>query len=83
MEAVAELALAHRELGVCVSERDRRQGEEHLRKAIALYEECGEVTHAADTYRLLGELLETVNPEESRVAYHTGLRLLAETLDGT
>jgi tetratricopeptide (TPR) repeat protein len=81
MEAVPELALAHRELGLSLKDRNGEQGEEHLRRAIALYDQCGETIHAADTYRLLGELLERSNPDAGRDAYHAGLRLIAQSLD--
>ncbi|MDQ3981445.1 MAG: helix-turn-helix transcriptional regulator [Actinomycetota bacterium] len=81
MEAVPELALTHRELGLCLSERDREHAEAHLRRATVLYDQCGETVHAADTYRLLGELLEPFDPSAGRDAYHAGLRLIAQTLE--
>jgi tetratricopeptide (TPR) repeat protein len=81
MEAIPELALAHRELGLCLSERHREQAEEHLRRATVLYDQCGETIHAADTYRLLGELLEPIDPDAGRDAYHEGLRLIAQSLE--
>lgn len=80
MEAVPELALAHRELGLCLRERDREQAEKHFRTATVLYDRCGEIIHAADTYRLLGELFEPVDPGASKDAYRAGLDLIAQSL---
>ena len=82
MEAVPELALAHRELALIIRQDDPSTAVDHFTAAIELYERCGEATHAADTYRLLGELLETEDdPAASKEAYHAGLRLIAQGLD--
>lgn len=83
MEAVPELALAHRELALSIRERQHEVAAEHFTTAIELYERCGERLHAADTYRLLGELLEGEKGDATggRDAYHAGLRLLAQGLD--
>lgn len=82
MEAVPELALAHRELALSVRVRDPDGAAAHLTIAIALYEKCGEPTHAADTYRLLGELREAHDdPAGGREAYHAGLQLIARGLE--
>lgn len=82
MEAVPELALAHRELALIIQEHDPSPAVDHFTAAIELYGRCGETTHAADTYRLLGELLDAQNdPAASKDAYHAGLRLIAQGLD--
>jgi hypothetical protein len=82
MEAVSELALAHRELALSLRDGDSAAAERHFRKAIALYRDCGELPHAADTHRLLGELLEREEPSsEGWAEYKAGLLLVAEGLD--
>lgn len=83
MDAVPELALAHRELALSVGDSDSTQAERHFRQAISLYEKCGELAHAADTCRLLGELLARDDPARSCAEFHAGLRLLARTLERT
>ena len=82
MEAAPELALAHRELGLCLRERDREAAERHFREAAELYDTCGEVIHAAHVYRLLGDLLDPLDPEAGKDAYRTGLDLIAQALEG-
>jgi hypothetical protein len=81
MDAMPELALAHRELALALGDTDASRAERHFRQAISLYEKCGELTHAADTCRLLGELLAQHDQGRSYAEFHAGLRLLARTLD--
>ncbi|MDQ3981707.1 MAG: tetratricopeptide repeat protein, partial [Actinomycetota bacterium] len=83
MDAMPELALAHRELALAVGDNDRLTAERHFRQAISLYETCGELAHAADTCRLLGELLARHDPTKGCAEFHAGLRLLARTLERT
>lgn len=80
-EALPEQALAHRELGLCLSASDPKAAERHLRAAIDLYETCGEVDHAADAYRLLGDLLESARSNSGVVAYRAGLALISKRID--
>lgn len=81
MDAIPELALAHRELALAVAKANPSTAEQHLRTAIDLYERCGEAVHAADTYRLLGELLQSRSPLTAAATFHAGLRVLAKNLD--
>ncbi|MFN2586659.1 MAG: tetratricopeptide repeat protein [Actinomycetota bacterium] len=81
MDAMPELALAHRELALALGHVDPPKAERHFRQAISLYEKCGELAHAADTCRLLGELLAGHDQARSYAEFHAGLRLLARTLD--
>jgi tetratricopeptide (TPR) repeat protein len=81
MEAVPEQALAHRELALSMGRRDEVAAERNLRRAIQLYEACGEIDHAADTYRLLGDLLERQEPHSGADAYRAGLVLIAQRLE--
>jgi tetratricopeptide (TPR) repeat protein len=81
MKAVPSLALAHRELALSVRDKNPEEAERHFRKAIDLYRECGEPTHAADTYRLLGDLLEGEAQGSGCAEYKAGLLLIAEGLD--
>ena len=82
MDAKPELAFAHREVGLCLVEKDERAAEQHFRQAIELYTSCGEIDHAVDTHRLLGDLLERREPHAGAVEYKAGLLLLASRLDG-
>lgn len=81
MEAVPELALAHRELGLALARRDSHASEQHLRHAAHLYESCGELDHAADTYRLVGDLRNAAEEGSGAEDYRAGLLLLARRLD--
>lgn len=81
MEAIPELALAHRELGLCLRERDPQRAQDHLREASLLYAQCGETIHAADTYRLLGDMLDPLDPAAGKDAYRTALDLIAQSLE--
>lgn len=81
MEAVPELALAHRELGLCLRDSDTGEAERHFRVAIELYERCDEVDHAVDTHRLLGDLLERREPQLGVASYRAGLLLIRSRLD--
>lgn len=82
MQAVPELALAHRELALALRDKEPGTAERHFRQAIELYRECGELLHAADTHRLLGELLQKGEPSNGGWAeYKAGLVLLAEGFD--
>jgi tetratricopeptide (TPR) repeat protein len=80
MEAIPELALTHRELGLCLGVEDPTAAEAHLREAIALYERCDEIDHAADTYRLLGDLLGRTTPHAGASEYRSGLLLISGRL---
>ena len=80
MDAVPELALAHRELGLSMADENPSEAERHLRSAIGLYERCGEIDHAADTYRLLGDLLERREAYAGVGAYRAGLALISTRL---
>lgn len=80
MIAVPEQALAHRELGLCLLGSKPREAEAHLREAIALYERCGEVDHAADTYRVLGDLVTHRDAAAGSDAYRAGLLLIGGKL---
>lgn len=74
---VGELALAHRELGLCYVGTHPRLAERHLKKAIALYRDAGQHLHVAATYRELGDLLCSEGREQSgRDAYREGLLAL-------
>ena len=81
MEAVPELALAHRELGLCLRDRDRHAAEMNLRRAAELYGQCGETIHAADTYRLVGDMLDPLDPAAGKDAYRAALDLIAQSLE--
>lgn len=82
MKAVPELALAHREVALALREEEPGTAERHFRKAIELYRQCGELLHAADTHRLLGELLQKEDPSnEGWAEYKEGLLLVAEGLE--
>lgn len=83
MDAKPELALAHRELGLAVRERDRQDSESHFRAAIEIYRECGELLHAADTHRLLGDLLASKSAPDGCSEYKAGLLLVSSTLGTT
>jgi tetratricopeptide (TPR) repeat protein len=80
MEALPELALTHRELGLCLTIEDPTAAEAHLREAIALYERCDEIDHAADTCRLLGDMLEQREPHAGALEYRSGLLLISGRL---
>ncbi len=82
MEAVPELALAHRELALNLRSKAPKEAEKHFRRAIELYRECGEVLHAADTHRLLGDLLtDTASADRACAEYRAGLLAIVEQLD--
>lgn len=81
MQAIPELALAHRELGLCLAQDDSATAEAHLRQAIALYESCDEIDNAADTHRLLGDLLEGRERYAGVDTYRAGLALISRRLD--
>ena len=74
---VAELAIAHRELGMCRTESDPTAAEKSLRQAIELFERAGEPVQLTATYRALGDLLHAGGDERSACeAYRTGILLL-------
>ena len=78
---VAELALAHRELGLCDFETDTKVAEKNLRASIELYERASEPAQLSATYRVLGDLL--VGRGDSKggcEAYRTGIVALETTL---
>lgn len=80
MEAVPEQALAHRELGLAVAGADEAEAERHLRSAAELYRRCGEIDHAADTYRLIGDLVARRMPDAAADEYRAGLLLISGRL---
>lgn len=81
MEAVPELALAHRELALNLVRKDAETAATHLEKSIELYEASGEVLHAADTRRLLGDLLAKQQSPTALGQYRKALMLLADSLE--
>lgn len=81
MQAVPELALAHRELALSLSGEAPEDAEKHFRIAIELYEQCAEGLHAADAHRLLGDLLVKQKSAAPWGEYRKGLVLVAEALD--
>jgi tetratricopeptide (TPR) repeat protein len=82
MAAVPEQALAERELALCLREDAPDQAEKHFRAAIDLYKECQELMHAADTHRLLGDLLARAGrSDEACTEYRSGLLAIGEGLD--
>jgi tetratricopeptide (TPR) repeat protein len=71
---VVELALAHHELGRCLTTKDAAAAEKHLSEAIELYERAGKDMRAATAYRELGDLLsEHGDLERGRSTYRDGL----------
>ncbi|MDQ3957409.1 MAG: helix-turn-helix domain-containing protein [Actinomycetota bacterium] len=71
---VAELALSHRELGLCLAEDHPRKAEKHLRTAVEIYRKAGEREQVAVTFRELGDLLSRRGALDSgREAYREGL----------
>lgn len=64
-ECVAELALAHRELGLALQRTEPERAEKNLREAAALYERVEASLQAALTYRHIGELLEKAGADAS------------------
>ena len=72
---VGELALAHRELGLChLAESDHDDAEKELRTAVSLFRRSENRLQVAATYRLLGDLLqETGRGQGALEAYRDGL----------
>jgi tetratricopeptide (TPR) repeat protein len=80
---VAELALAHRERGLCLVDEDPIAAEKSFRSAIELYERSEETVQLPATYRALGDLLHAQgNGEGGCEAYRTGILVLEEGLQG-
>ena len=80
MDLVPEQALAHREMALASD--DEREAAQHFRTAIDLYKRCSELIHAADTHRLLAQLLESSGAAKDACAeYKAGLALIAEVTD--
>ena len=78
---VAELALAHRELGLCLVESDPPLAEKNLRQAIELYERASETVQLPATYRALGDLLQSRGDDRGGCeAYRTGILALEKAL---
>ncbi|MGH2730457.1 MAG: helix-turn-helix domain-containing protein [Actinomycetota bacterium] len=76
---VTELALAHRELGLCNKDSDPPVAEKNLREAIELYRRADEKLHIAGTLRELGDLLCAQGDiEAGRDAYREGLLSLGD-----
>jgi hypothetical protein len=75
----SELALAHRELGLCNQAGDPTVAEKHLREAIELYRRADEKLHVAGTLRELGDLLCSQGDiDAGRDAYREGLLSLGD-----
>lgn len=71
---VAELALAHRLLGLCYADQDRALAEKHLRQAIDLYRLAEKKRDLASAYRDLGDLLSgTGDLDAARGVFREGL----------
>lgn len=81
MEAVPELALAHRELALSLVDKYPEDARKHFLNAIELCVRCGEELHAADTQRLLGDLLIKEQSARAWGEYRSGLMLIAGSLD--
>ena len=78
---VAELALAHRELGLCLVESDPTAAEKNLRQSIELYERASETVQLPATYRALGDLLHSQGDNSGGCeAYRTGIIALEKAL---
>lgn len=78
---VAELALAHREMGLCLVESDPTAAEKNLRQAIELYERASEAVQLPATYRALGDLLQSQGDGRGGCeAYRTGILALEKAL---
>lgn len=78
---VAELALAHRELGLCLVGSDATLAEKNLRQAIELYERASETVQLPATYRALGDLLQSRGDDRGGCeAYRTGILALEKAL---
>lgn len=76
---VAELALAHRQLGLCYVETKPELAEKNFRLAIDLYRRAEEPLQVANTFRDLGDLLSDQGDVESgRAAYREGLVALGD-----
>lgn len=75
---VTELALAHRELGLCLVEQDATVAEKHFRTAIELYARADEPQQAAATYAALGDLLSARGElDAARETYREGVIAIA------
>lgn len=76
---VAELGLAHQELGRCLAGRDAQAAEKDYRLAIELFERSESAAEEAVTYRLLGDLLNDQGDGAGGIdAYRTGLLTIEE-----
>ena len=74
---VAELGIAHRELGLCLASSDPAAAEKNLRHAIELFERAGEPIQLPATYRALGDMLHERGDERGGCeAYRTGILAL-------
>ena len=74
-------AWAHRELGRCLTDSNRRGAEKHLRTAIDLYERGGHRVELAVTYGVLGDLYKTEGDElASCKIYREGISALEDFL---
>ena len=78
---VAELGIAHRELGLCLVESDPTSAEKSFRQAIELFERAGEPIQLPATYRALGDMLQERGDErEACEAYRTGIIALESSI---
>ncbi|MGH2748992.1 MAG: tetratricopeptide repeat protein [Actinomycetota bacterium] len=76
---VAELALAHRQLGLCYVDTKPELAEKNFRLAIDLYRRAEEPLQVANTYRDLGDLLSDQGDVDAcRAAYREGLVALGD-----
>ena len=71
---VAELGIAHRELGLCLATSDPTAAEKNLRQALEFFERAGEPIQLPATYRALGDMLvEQGDQSGGCEAYRTGI----------
>lgn len=76
-EDVGELALAHLERGLCISEEDPKRAEKDLRKAVELFTKAEQFLRAARAHRVLGDMLvEQGREDEACQVFRAGLWVL-------
>lgn len=77
----SELALTHRELGLCLTENDPAMAEKHLNTAIALFNLAEDMVEVAVTHWYLGLLLRGQGrTADACEMFETGLRFLHERI---
>ena len=78
---VAELGIAHRELGLCLVGSDPTAAEKSFRQAIEFFERAGEPIQLPATYRALGDMLQDRGDERGACeAYRTGIIALESNI---